>query len=362
MDKIDFRSDTVSLPTAAMRDAMALADAGDDVYGEDAAVNELEAFAADMLGYEAGLYVTSGTQGNLIAILAHAGRGDEAIVGNGNHTYNYEAGGMAVLGGIVPRVLPMDDKGEMPLDQIRAAVHPDNVHFARSRLILLENTAGSRSGVAVSLDYMAAVKEIADEHGLIAHLDGARVFNAATKLGVDVKEITQHVESVSVCLSKGLCAPVGSVVVGSAEFIHQARRVRKLVGGGMRQAGYIAAAGTIALQQMTTRLQDDHDNAQLLAQGLASIPGIEIDLEKVHTNLVFFGLSDSVKLDASAVAKRLQEEYGVWIGARSARDFRAVLHYWLGSAEIELLLKGLRAILETVHETTIEVETVSYYG
>ena len=362
MNKIDFRSDTVSLPTAAMREAMANADAGDDVYGEDVAVNELEALAADMLGFEAGLYVTSGTQGNLVSILAHCGRGEAAIVGNANHTYAVEAGGMAVLGGVYPDVLPLDDKGEMPLERIRAAVHPDNVHYPISRLILLENTAGSRYGAALSLDYMAAVKQIADEHGLIVHLDGARVFNAATKLGVDIKEVTQHVESVSVCLSKGLCAPVGTVVVGSAEFIKKARRIRKLVGGGMRQAGFIAAAGTVALQEMTTRLQIDHDNATMLAQGLASIPGIDIDLDKVHTNLVMFRLADSVTMDTWEVAKRLRDEYNVWIGPRSPRDFRAVLHYWLGSAEIEKLLMGLRTVLESPVNESTDAVAASYYG
>ncbi len=362
MNKIDFRSDTVTWPTAAMRDAMATAPIGDDVYGEDETVNELEALAADMLGFEAGLFVTSGTQGNLLAILAHAGRGDEAIVGEANHTYQWEAGGMAVLGGIVPNVLPMDEIGRMSLDRIRAAIRPDNPHMPTSRLILVETTAGGRSGAALPLDYLADVRAIADEHGLIVHMDGARVFNAATTLGVDVKELTKHVSSVSVCLSKGLCAPVGSVVVGSAEFIHKARRLRKLVGGGMRQAGVIAAAGILSLREMTKRLHEDHANAQILAEKLAGIPGIAIDLNAVHSNLVFFTLDDDVAMDAGEVARRLQDEYNIWIGARSARAFRAVTHYWVGSAEIAQLSDALEAVLSGGVSAETVTNAASYYG
>ena len=362
MNKIDFRSDTVSWPTADMRMAMANAEVGDDVYGEDPTVTELEQLAAKMLGFEAGLYVSSGTQGNLIAMLAHGNRGDEAIVGDGCHTYNSEAGGMSVLGGIFPRVLPMDEIGRMPLDQIRAFVRPDNEHFPTSKLILLETTAGARNGAPIPLDYMASVREIADEAGLIVHLDGARIFNAATALDVDVKEITKHVHSVSVCLSKGLCAPVGSVVVGSAEFIHRCHRLRKLVGSGMRQAGFIAAAGIVALRDMTKRLQEDHDNARQLAEGLSSIPGISIEVDKVHSNMVFFGLDETVELSAVDVVRLLREHYGVWLGARNDREFRAVLHYWLGQPEIEMLVTGMRAILSGEVSAELEGEAVSFYG
>ena len=344
-----------------MRDAMATAPLGDDVYGEDPTVNKLESLAAEMLGFEAGLFTASGTQGNLVSILSHAGRGDEAIVGEANHTYQWEAGGMAVLGGIMPHVLPMDDFGRLPLDRIRAAIRPDNPHMPVSRLILVETTAGGRNGAALPLDYLAAVREIADQHGLIVHMDGARVFNAATTLGVDVKAITRYVDSVSVCLSKGLCAPVGAMVVGSAEFIHKARRTRKLVGGGMRQAGVIAAAGIVALRDMPQRLHIDHANAKILAQQLATIDGIEIDLTRVHSNLLFFSLSDSVTMDAGEVARRLREQYNIWIGARSARDFRAVLHYWLGEPEIDKLVAGLRAVLaeDSAENTT---DAASFYG
>ncbi len=359
MNKIDFRSDTVTWPTATMRDAMRLAEVGDDVYGEDPTVNELQALAANTLGKEAGLFVASGSQGNLVSLLAAAGRGDEAIVGEANHTYNWEAGGMAVLGGIVPRVLAVDEIGRMSLAQIRAAIRPDDAHLPTSRLILLENTAGGCYGAAIPLDYFAAVREIADEHGLHVHLDGARLFNAATKLGVPARDITQYVDSVTFCLSKGLCAPVGSVVCGSAEFIHAAHRARKLVGGGMRQAGIVAAAGIVALEEMTERLHKDHANAARLAAGLAQIDGIKV--EPVHTNMVFFTLHDDVTLNADAIAQQLREQHNIWIGARSARAFRAVTHYWVDEEAVDLLLKGLEQILSEPAAVNHE-QQVGYYG
>ncbi len=360
MNRIDFRSDTVTWPTATMREAMRLAEVGDDVYGEDPTVNELQALAANVLGKEAGLFVSSGSQGNLVSILAHAGRGDEAIVGEAYHTYNWEAGGMAVLGGIVPRVLGVDEIGRIPLTNIRASIRPtNNAHLPTSRLILLENTAGGRYGAAIPLDYFAAVREIADEHGLSVHLDGARLFNAATKLGVPASEIAQYVDSVTICLSKGLCAPVGSVVCGSSKFVHAAHRARKLVGGGMRQAGIIAAAGITAIEEMTQRLQEDHDNAAHLAASLAKIDGIQVD--PVHTNMVFFGLTDDVQLSAGEVAQQLRERYNVWIGARSERAFRAVTHYWVDREAVELLLTGIREILLEQFSVNSQ-QTVGYYG
>lgn len=364
MNKIDFRSDTVTWPTAQMREAMRLADVGDDVYGEDPTVNELQALAANTLGKEAGLFVSSGSQGNLVSLLAHAGRGDEAIVGEAYHTYNWEAGGMAVLGGIVPRVLPVDEIGRMSPPQIRASIRPDDAHLPTSQLILLENTAGGRGGAAVPLDYFATVREIADEHGLSVHLDGARLFNAATKLGVPASEITQYVDSVTICLSKGLCAPVGSVVCGSSEFIHAAHRARKLVGGGMRQAGILAAAGIIAIEEMSQRLEIDHANAAYLADGLAQIDGIHV--EPVHTNMVFFSLTDDVPMSAGDVAQQLRERHNVWIGARSARSFRAVTHYWVDREAADLLLSGLREILSEQANLRLDAvnseQKVAYYG
>ncbi len=348
MDRIDFRSDTVTWPTDKMRAAMAAARVGDDVYGEDPTVNALQRLAATMTGKEAALLVSSGTMGNLVSILTHTWRGDEAIVGEAQHTFCWEAGGMAVVGGVMPRPLPMDRLGRIALEAIENAVQPDDVHSARSRLILLENSSGGRFGAALPPTYLDGVRAVADRHGLVVHLDGARLFNAAVALGVPARELTRSVESVSFCLSKGLCAPVGSLVCGSAEFIHQARRVRKLVGGGLRQAGIIAAAGLVALEEMVDRLADDHAHARQLATGLADIPGICLDLADVHTNLVFFELDPGLPLTAPQVARRLREEHQIWLGAEGPRLFRAVTHYWIGSAEIAALLAALRAILADV--------------
>ncbi len=344
MDKIDFRSDTVSWPTPAMREAMATAKVGDDVYGEDPTVIELESLAAAKVGKEAGLFVTSGTMGNLVGILSHATRGDEAIVGQDAHTFKWEAGGMAVLGGIVPHPLPTDATGRMDLADIAAAVRPDNPHLPHSRLILVENSYGERGGYPLPPAYFADVKAIAVQHGLAMHMDGARLFNAAVALGLDASEITQHVDSVSFCLSKGLCAPVGSVLCGTADFIHRARRMRKIVGGGMRQAGVLAAAGIVALNDMVDRLADDHANAQRLARGLAEIPGILIDPETVKTNIVFFALADTVEQSSRDIVQALRKE-NIWLSGSGARRFRAVTHYWVGAAEVDRLLAALRHIL-----------------
>ncbi|MEW5986680.1 MAG: GntG family PLP-dependent aldolase [Chloroflexota bacterium] len=334
-------------PTPIMREAMARARLGDDVYGEDPTVNELEAVAAAKVGKEAGLFVVSGTMGNTAAILTHAGRGDEAIVGQDGHTFCWEAGGMATLGGIVPRPLPTDDLGRMNLTEVEAAVRDDDPHLPRSRLILLENSYGAKDGAPIPPAYFAGIQTVAQRHGLVTHLDGARLFNAAVALRLDAREITRHVDSVSFCLSKGLCAPVGSVLCGSAAFIHQARRVRKVLGGGMRQAGVLAAAGLVALEQMVDRLAEDHTHAQLLAQGLATIPGIHVRPERVKTNIVFFDLTDDVPLSAEQVVTRLRETAGVWLGADGPRRFRAVTHYWVGRPEVERLLDGLRQVLES---------------
>lgn len=342
----DFRSDTVTWPTLAMIEAMATAELGDDVYGEDPTVNELETLAATLLGKEAGLLVTSGTQGNLIATLTHAQRGDEAILGEDAHTFCWEAGGIAVLGGITPRPLPTDSRGRMALDAIKAAIRGDNPHLPHSRLILLENSSGGNNGAAIAPDYFAAVSDLAQAHQLKVHLDGARLFNAVTALGVEPTAITAHVDSVSVCLSKGLCAPVGSLLVGSEAFIHQARRHRKLLGGGMRQAGGLAAAGIVALKTMTQRLQTDHDNALTLALGLATIPGIAIDPAVVETNMVFFDLAEGAAISPEALIKTLRVEYGLYIGGYGHRTLRAVTHYWIEPTQVERLVAAIRAIVE----------------
>lgn len=346
MDRYDFRSDTVTWPTPAMRAAMAEAAVGDDVYGEDPTVNRLEAMAAERLGMEAGLFVASGTMGNLVSILAHATRGDEAIVGDAYHTFNWEAGGMATLGGIVPRPLPVDAIGRMDPALVEAAVRPvDNAHLPHSALICVENTCGGRYGAAIPADYFAELRQVADRHDLRLHLDGARLFNAAAALGVPASDLTAHVDSVSFCLSKGLSAPAGSVVCGSADFIYRAHRWRKAVGGGMRQAGVMAAAGIVALETMTERLVEDHARARRLARGLAAIPGVEIDLSTVYTNMIFFDLAADAPHTAGEVAAALIEHANVWVNPRGARSFRVVTHYWIDDDAVDALLHALRHIL-----------------
>ncbi len=346
MDRIDFRSDTVSWPTPEMREAMARAVVGDDVYGEDPTVNELEALAAEKTGMEAALFAASGTMGNLLGILSHATRGDAAIVGHDAHTYCYEAGGMAVLGGIVPTVLPTDEYGRMDSAMVETAVSPDDFHSPHTTLLLVENSYGSKHGYPLPPAYFADMRAIADKHGLALHMDGARLFNAAVAQNIDAREITKHVDSVSICLSKGLCAPVGSLLCGSTEFIKKARRNRKLVGGGMRQAGILAAAGLIALTDMVERLHEDHQHAQTLAQGLAEIPGVVIEPQNVKTNLVFFSLAENIEINAAEIGAAMRQEANIWAGDLGGKAFRAVTHYWIGDTEIQQYLDTLRAILK----------------
>ncbi len=345
MDRIDFRSDTVSWPTPTMREAMAAAPVGDDVYGEDPTVNELEALAAAKVGKEAGLFVASGTMGNLSAVLSHAGRGDEAILGYDCHVLSWEAGGMAALGGVIPHPLPTDAFGRMDPAAVEDAVREDDPHLPRTRLILVENTYGGKHGYPLPPAYFAEIEAVARRHGLNLHMDGARLFNAAVAQNIDAAEIARHVDSVTFCLSKGLCAPVGSVLCGSAEFIHRVRRARKALGGGMRQAGILAAAGIVALNGMIERLSDDHDHARLLAEGLARIPGIAVDVDKVRTNMVFFQLTDDVPLSSEEVAARIQSEANVWVGTNGSRGFRAVTHYWIGEGEVHTFLESLECVL-----------------
>ena len=294
---IDLRSDTVTTPTPAMKKAMSSAKVGDDVYGADPTVIELEAVAANRLGFEAALYAPSGTQTNLIALLTHCQRGDEYIVCQTAHTYKYEGGGAAVLGSVQPQPIDARADGTLALEAIEAVIKPDDSHFARTRLLAIENTF---HGKALPMDYFPAVRELADSKGLILHLDGARVFNAAVHHGVDVTEISCHFDSVSVCLSKGLCAPVGSVLCGSGEFIHEARRWRKMLGGGMRQAGYIAAAGLVALNENVERLQFDHDHARALFEGLRDIDELHMKEDSVQTNMVFLHCGKRVATELAA--------------------------------------------------------------
>jgi len=328
-----------------MREAMASAVVGDDVYGEDPTVIQLEELAAKKVGTEAALFVSSGTMGNLIGILSHADRGDQCIVGLDAHCFGKEAGGMSALGGVIPKPLPTDIDGKMSPMEVNDAVSPNDPHFARTRLILLENTYGARNGAPQPPEYFAAMREIADRHGLSIHLDGARLFNAATALEIHASEIVKYVDSVSFCLSKGLCAPIGSVLCGSSEFINRAHRARKLLGGGMRQAGIIAAAGIIGLQVMTERLGEDHKNARELAVGLNGIPGIKIKPEHIRTNIVFFDLADEVSLEADQISRRLRTEANILLETTGARSFRAVTHYWISNNDVQALLATMSQII-----------------
>lgn len=349
MDKIDFRSDTVTWPTPDMIEAMARAKVGDDVYGEDPTINALEQKAAELMGKEEALFVPSGTMANLVSILSHAGRGDQAIVGEDSHTFAHEAGGMAVLGGIVPRPLQTDYMGRMSLDAIEDAISPDDPHNPITRLILLENSYSERGGYPIPLNYFTAVQQIASRHNLHTHLDGARFFNAVTALDINPEALASTVDSVSFCLSKGLCAPVGSLVCGTADFIYRARRNRKILGGGMRQAGVLAAAGHVALDCMVDRLTEDHANARLLARGLSQIPGINIDPDQYKTNITFFSLTEDVPHTPAEVAQKCRDLGDVWFGSGQygGSNFRAVTHYWVGPKEIKTFLEILSQILHS---------------
>lgn len=336
---IDLRSDTVTQPGTAMRQAMAAATVGDDVYGEDPTVTALEQRVSVMAGMEAGLFVSSGTQSNLLALLVHCQRGDEYLVGQDYHCYLHEAGGAAVLGGIQPQPMVVEEDGSLDLARAEALIKPDDDHFARTRLLALENT---HHGKVIGLDYLHKARELVDRHGLALHLDGARVFNAATVLGVELKQITRFFDSVSICFSKGLGTPVGSVLCGSAEFIRTARRWRKMLGGGMRQAGVLAVAADYALDHQLADLACDHKHALLLQQRLVAIEGIEIgqQLEPVQSNMLY------LQLPSLAAAEQLAEQMalrGITIGASAT--LRLVIHRDLSAEMIEQLAQAFEALL-----------------
>ncbi|PLX89292.1 MAG: low-specificity L-threonine aldolase [Desulfuromonas sp.] len=326
MKIIDLRSDTVTRPTAAMRKLMSSAEVGDDVYGEDPTVNRLEGLAAELAGMEAALFVCSGTQSNLLALLSHCQRGDEYIAGQTAHTYRYEGGGAAVLGSIQPQPLDFASDGSLDLEKVAAAIKPQDCHFANTRLLCLENT---QAGKVLPLDYQQSAASLAREHGLAIHLDGARVFNAAVQQQVPLERITRHYDSVSICLSKGLGAPVGSVLCGSAALIGTARRWRKVVGGGMRQAGVLAAAGILALTEQVERLAEDHHNARRLAEGLSGLDGIEIDPGAVQTNMVFVRAAKS----RLVTLQSFLAERGILVGGYG--DLRLVTHLDVDSRDID---------------------------
>ena len=345
MNYIDLRSDTVSHPTAEMRQAMAQAEVGDDVYHDDPTVNQLEADAAELLGKEAAVFVTSGTQGNLCALLAHCQRGESIIIGDTSHIFRYEQGGMAQLGGILPHTLPVQADGTLRLCDLENAVNPDDEHIPVTRLVALENTHNMAGGVPVSAAYTAEVADFARRHKLFLHIDGARIFNAAAAYDVDVKLLASGADSVTFCLSKGLCAPAGSILVGNQDFIRRARRARKVLGGSLRQAGVLAAAGLIALHQMRLRLKEDHHNAQLLAEGLSEIPGININSH--NTNFVFFSLSERVALPLEEFVHRLRQDYNVLMAAYGgdSGQIRLRTHYWIDRAAIDKVISAVSAIL-----------------
>jgi threonine aldolase len=337
MKTIDLRSDTVTKPVAEMKQAMFAAQLGDDVYGEDPSVNMLEKKAALLLGKEDAIFCSSGTQSNLIALMAHCDRGDEYIVGQDAHTYKYEAGGAAVLGSIQPQPILFDADGTLNLDTVKRVIKPDDNHFAKTKLLCLENTIG---GKVLPLNYLNQAKDLVDEYHLSFHLDGARLFNAVISQGVDVKQITTAFDSISICLSKGLGAPIGSVLVASAEIIAKARRIRKMLGGGMRQAGMLAAAGIYALDNHLHRLDDDHDNAQLLAQGLSAIEGITLH-GCAQTNMLFLSAQKQPQLIDFLAAKNIIISNG--------KVIRLVTHLDINSEDIVKVVTAVEEFYSDNH-------------
>lgn len=345
MEKIiDLRSDTVTHPTPAMREAMAKAEVGDDVYGEDPTVNRLEELAADRMGKQAGLFVASGTMGNLIAVLVHCQRGEEAIMGHLGHTFLFEAGGVSALGGVFVHTLPNQPDGSIALSDLKGAIRGADIHQPISRLIILENTHNRCGGTVLDGEYTRRVGELAHRHGLKLHLDGARIFNAAAALQVPVSDLTDSADSVTFCLSKGLCAPVGSMLCGSKEFIAKARRLRKMLGGGMRQAGVLAAAGIVALEEMTGRLIEDHRRASRLAEGLFNIPALQPTFGMPQTNMVFVTIRDEYPKTAQEVAAELAQR-GIRVGVTASKTFRLVLHYWISDEDVQQTISAFAAVL-----------------
>ena len=344
MKWIDLRSDTVTLPTPRMWKAMAEAELGDDVYREDPTVNRLQEIAAERLGKEAGLFVPSGTMGNLAAVLAHCGRGDEVIMGDHGHTFVYEAGGISALGGVHPHTIPNQSDGTLLTEDIEHAIRGDDIHFPPSKLLILENTQNKCGGVPISRDQMMRMVEPARDAGLHVHLDGARIFNASVDQGVPASELVDMVDSVTFCLSKGLCAPVGSVLCGTKDFIENARRIRKQLGGGMRQVGVLAAAGIVALEEMVDRLAEDHTHARQLAEGLSNIDGIHLDKGSPNTNMVYIELDPALGMDAKECAARLADK-GIKAGVTGPRHFRLVCHYWISDEDIPAIVNAFESVL-----------------
>lgn len=335
---IDFRSDTVTRPSEKMRTAIASALVGDDVYGDDPTVNHLEQFAAQRHGFAAALFCSSGTQANLLALMAHCERGDEYLCGQQAHNYKFEGGGAAVLGSIQPQPIENEKDGTLDFAKLAAAIKPNDPHFARTKLLSLENTI---NGKVLPLSYLAKAREFVNQHNLKLHLDGARVYNAAVAQNVDITEITQHFDSVSICLSKGLGAPIGSLLLGDEQLIAKARRWRKVLGGGMRQAGLLAAAGHIALTENVARLADDHANARYLGECLNELSGFEVNINHIETNMVFVKIDPSIDVHALASALKQRD-----ILVTPSNLMRLVMHLDINRSDIELFIQCLKYSLK----------------
>jgi len=347
MRLVDLRSDTVTLPTEEMLEAIRTAELGDDVYGEDPTVNRLEELAAKKMGKEAALLTTSGTQANLISVMSQTKRGDEVVLEADAHLYYYEVGAFSALGGLVPRLVA-GHMGVMTPQDIEAALRPPNIHFPPTSLICIENTHNRAGGTVWSPFQIKALYDFAKTRGLNVHMDGARIFNAAVAQNVDVREFTRYVDTLMFCLSKGLSAPVGSLTVGSRELVDRARRYRKMLGGGMRQAGIIAAPGIIAIEKMVDRLKDDHENAKLLARGLSKIDGISLDLDRVQTNIVLYNIS-GLRITASEWTARMRD-LGVRAGAQEAGRARMVTHRGIEKEDIEYALEVAEKVARQIRE------------
>ncbi len=345
MDYIDLRSDTVTKPTPEMREAMAEAEVGDDVYRDDPTVNRLEELAANMLGKESALFVPSGTMGNLLALLVHCQRGDEAIVGDRSHIYLNEAGGMSALGGIQPCPVPNQKDGTLALDDILASIRTEDVHHPITRLICLENTQNICGGIPLTAAYTREVGELARKNNLSLHIDGARIFNAAAAQNISIRDLVDPADSVMFCLSKGLASPVGSMLVGTSRFIARARHLRKMLGGGMRQVGIIAAAGIISLEQMTKRLADDHIRARKLADGLRNVKGVLVDEGSPYSNMVYLNLVSDVKVDAAKIID-IASKQNVLLDCENARRFRLVTHYWVDDKAVDKVIQVFKTAME----------------
>ncbi len=344
MTYTDLRSDTVTKPTPEMREAMAEAEVGDDVYMDDPTVNALQAKAASLLGKEDSLFVPSGTMGNLLALLVHCQRGDEVIVGEKSHIYMNEAGGMSALGGIHPHPIKNQTDGTLALEDIRASIQFEDVHHTITRLICIENTQNVCGGIPLTAEYTAQVGKLAKENNLLFHIDGARIFNAAAALNVDVKDLTAPADSVMFCLSKGLVAPVGSMLAGTKKFINRARHLRKMLGGGMRQAGVLAAAGLISLEKMTGRLGQDHARAKNLFEGLKQVKGLKLEASPA-SNMIYFDLADRITLTENQIIEEMKK-YDVLVDWAGPRRFRLVTHFWVDDAGVEKAIKGFAEVLK----------------